>query len=122
MQAPKPYVIPPEPPRVSTLAAIRQRLWQRPLAEQDKIVKGFRTQVAAQEFLDSLGKPDIAPRLSEAELIRRQAEIDNVWEGVLAERAERAAQEAKSYHAGRDDPDWPDRRSDRTWIWGDKAR
>jgi hypothetical protein len=72
--------IPPEPPRVSTLLAIRRRLYGRPLAEQDRIIEGFRTQVAAQAFLDSLPKALIEPKLSEAELIRRQQEIDASWE------------------------------------------
>jgi hypothetical protein len=114
--------IPPEPPCVATLQAIRRRLWQRPTTEQDRIIKGLRTQVAAETFLATLPKPDIEPKLSNAELIRRQAEIDRVWEGVLAERAARAIEAGKSCHTGPADPDWPERRSDKVWIWGDKAR
>jgi hypothetical protein len=124
MQARKPYVIPPEPPKLSTLEAIRQRLYGRPLAEQDRIIKAFCTQVAALAFLASLSEPDIAPKLSDAELIRRQSELDYQWRCKLDADAERAARLAadKSCHTGPADPDWPDRRSDRSWIWGDKAR
>src|SRR5438105_11852081 len=109
------YVIPPEPPRVSTKQAIRRRLFGRPAAEQDKVLKGLRTQVAAQAFLDSLGEPDIEPKLSDAELMRRQAELDSQWlwklDADAARRAEMAAD--KSFTVGPDDPDWEDRfRSD----------
>jgi hypothetical protein len=107
MPAPKPYVIPPEPPRVSTLLAIRQHLYWRPLAEQEEILRRFRTQVAAQAFLDSL-KADIVPKLSAAELVRRQQELDYHWQCKLdadAALAERNAQSA-SCHVGVGDPDW----------------
>jgi hypothetical protein len=124
MPTPKPWAIPPEPPKLSTLLAIRQRLWQRPLAEQDKIVRSFRKEVDALAYLASLGEPDIAPKLSDDELIRRQADLDRHWQEKLDADAERAANRAadKSCHAGSGDPDWRDRRSDRSWIWGDKAR
>jgi hypothetical protein len=122
--------IPPEPPRASTMQAIRRRLYGRPVAEQDRIIKGFSTQAAAQAFLDGLHKPDpdvahrIEPKLSDAELLRRQQNLDAMWEQKLqadAERAEREAQE-RLCHIGRADPDWPDHRSEKSWIWGDKAR
>jgi hypothetical protein len=112
--------IPPEPPRVDTLLAIRRRLFGRPKAEQDKVLKSFRTQVAAQAFLDSLPEPDIEPRLSDAELLRRQLELDRQWmEKLDADAARRAERDAKAgYHTGIDDPDWLEHRSLRGWIWG----
>jgi hypothetical protein len=123
MPAPKPYVIPPEPPKVSTKQEIRRRLYGRPAEEQDKILRGFRTEAAAQAFLASLGKADIMPKLSDAELLRRQQDLDRQWleklDADAARRAEKAAD--KSCHSGLGDPDWTDRRSDRAWIWGDKA-
>jgi hypothetical protein len=51
--------------------------------------------------------------LSEAELLRRQAEIDEVWERTLAERAERERDAARSCHRGAGDPDAPSRKRER---------
>ena len=117
-----PRPIPPEPPRVDTLLEIRRRLFGRPLVEQSKVLKSFRTQVAAQADLDSLPEPDIEPRLSDAELLRRQQDLDRQWlwklDADAARRAEIAAD--KSCHTGIDDPDWLERRSERAWIWGDR--
>jgi hypothetical protein len=117
--------IPPEPPRVDTLLAIRRRLFGRPQAELSKLLKSFRTQVAAQAYFDSLPEPDIESKLSDAELLRRQLELDHQWQWKLdtdaARRAEAAAAD-QSCHTGIDDPDWLERRSERSWIWGDKAR
>jgi hypothetical protein len=104
---------------VSTKQAIRRRLYGRPAAEQDRILKGFRTQVEAQAFLDSLGKADIEPKLSDAELMRRQQEIDYNWQCKLDADAAHAHAAPQSCHAGPADPDFADRRSDRAWIWGD---
>jgi hypothetical protein len=124
MPAPKPSPIPPEPVRVSTKQEIRRRLYGRPGEETERIIKSFRTQpepqVAAQAFLDSLGKPDIEPRLSDAELLKRQMEIDRHWQDKLDADAERAHSAPQSCHSGPGDPDFGDRRSDRSWIWGDR--
>jgi hypothetical protein len=124
MPVPKPSPIPPEPARVDTLLAIRRRLFGRPKAEQDKVLNSFRTQVAAQAFLDTLPEPDIEPKLSDAELLRRQLELDRQWleklDADAARRAEQEARDAQSCHTCIDDPDWLERRSERAWIWGDR--
>ena len=116
--------IPPEPPRVDTKLAIRRRLFGRTKAEQDKVLNSFRTQVAAQAYLDSLPEPDIEPKLTDAELLRRQLDLDRQWMEKLdadaARRAEQEARDAQSCHRCIDDPDWLERRSERSWIWGDR--
>jgi hypothetical protein len=122
--------IPPEPPRVDTLLAIRRRLFGRPQAEVSKLLKSFRTQVAAKAYLDNLEEQDktnlaakrIEPRLSDAELLRRQLELDRQWMQKLDADAARRAECAANAgcHTGIDDPDWLERRSERSWIWGDR--
>jgi hypothetical protein len=44
--------------------------------------------------------------LSEAELLRRQAVIDAVWERTLREKAELEKEGARSCHRGAGDPDY----------------
>src|SRR6516162_6907683 len=48
------------------------------------------------------------PKLSEVELIRRQAQIDWWWERRLVEERQRRAADAKHFHRGRGDPDFDD--------------
>jgi hypothetical protein len=49
-------------------------------------------------------------RLSEQELIRRQAALDAAWQRTLDARAELAAEQAQGCHRGPSDPDWPGRK------------
>ena len=114
--------IPPEPPKVDTLLAIRRRLFGRSKAEQDKVLRSFRKEVDALAYLNSLPEPDIEPRLSDAELLRRQLELDRHWREKLQADAERRADRAAdtSCHTCIDDPDWLEHRSFRGWIWGDR--
>jgi hypothetical protein len=50
---------------------------------------------------------DFPPRLSEQELMRRQALLDQHWQAMLDEKARlREEAERQSFHKGPGDPDW----------------
>jgi hypothetical protein len=55
------------------------------------------------------------PKLSEQELIRRQALIDQAWERTLDAKRELDAEAARSCHRGPKDPDWEIAAFDPIW-------
>jgi hypothetical protein len=55
------------------------------------------------------------PKLSEQELYRRQALIDQAWERTLDAKRELEAEAARSCHRGPKDPDWEIAAFDPIW-------
>jgi|RhiMetdeSRZDD1v2_1073273.scaffolds.fasta_scaffold202824_2 hypothetical protein len=55
------------------------------------------------------------PILSEQELHRRQALIDQAWERTLAAKRDLEAEAARSCHRGPSDPDWEIAAFDPVW-------
>lgn|SRR5262249_12660499 len=59
------------------------------------------------------------PKLSEHELIRRQALIDQAWKATLDAKRELEREAAESCHRGPGDPDYIEPHS---WVWNKPTR
>jgi hypothetical protein len=111
------------------MSAENERCWPGGLTTEEviaRVTKGYLDEKARLEALAAKRKAreqartqkvvEFPSRLSELELIRRQAIIDQHWQAMLDEKALlRREAERRSFNKAPGDPDWKLRDD---WVWG----